>query len=31
MLFDRLIKKRVASFEKEILQKYYAEVDNMYT
>ena len=31
MLFDRLIKKRVASFEKEILQKYYAEVENMYT
>lgn len=31
MLFDRIIKKRVASFEKEILQKYYAEVENMYT
>lgn len=31
MLFDRLIKKRVEAFEKEILQKYYAEVDNMYT
>lgn len=31
MLFDRLIKKRIASFEKEILQKYYAEVENMYT
>lgn len=31
MLFDRFIKKRVASFEKEILQKYYAEVENMYT
>ena len=31
MLFDRLIKKRVASFEKEILQKYYTEVENMYT
>ena len=29
MLFDRLIKKRVESFEKEILQKYYAEVENM--
>lgn len=31
MLLDRFIKKRVASFEKEILQKYYAEVENMYT
>ncbi len=31
MLFDKLIAKRVASFETEILQKYYAEVDNMYT
>ncbi|MCM1191314.1 MAG: ATP-binding protein [Butyrivibrio sp.] len=31
MLFDRLIKKRVASFESEILQRYYAEVENMYT
>lgn len=31
MLFDRLVKKRVASFENEILQKYYAEVENMYT
>lgn len=31
MLFDRLIKKRVASFEKELLQKYYAEVESMYT
>lgn len=30
MLFDKLIAKRVASFEKEILQKYYAEVENMY-
>lgn len=31
MLFDRLVKKRVASFENEILQRYYAEVENMYT
>lgn len=31
MLLDRLIEKRVASFEKELLQKYYAEVENMYT
>lgn len=31
MLFDRLIEKRVAAFENEILQKYYAEVENMYT
>ena len=31
MLFDKLIAKRVASFEKEILQKYYAEVENMYS
>ena len=31
MLFDRLIEKRVASFERELLQKYYAEVENMYS
>ena len=31
MLFDKLIAKRVSSFEKEILQKYYAEVENMYS
>ena len=31
MLFDKLIAKRVASFEKEIMQKYYAEVENMYS
>ncbi len=31
MLFDRLIRKRVTAFEQEILQKYYAEVENMYT
>lgn len=31
MLFDRFIRKRVASFEKEIMQKYYVEVENMYT
>lgn len=30
-LIDRLIEKRVAVFEKELLQKYYAEVENMYT
>lgn len=31
MFLDKLIAKRVASFETEMLQKYYAEVDNMYT
>lgn len=31
MLLDKLIEKRVAAFENEILQKYYAEVENMYT
>lgn len=31
MLFDKLIAKRVASFENEIMQKYYAEVENMYS
>ena len=31
MLFDKLIEKRVAAFEQEIMQKYYAEVENMYT
>ena len=31
MLFDKLIAKRVASFEKEMMQKYYAEVENMYS
>jgi len=30
MLLDKLIAKRVAAFENEILQKYYAEVENMY-
>ncbi|MCM1188116.1 MAG: GHKL domain-containing protein [bacterium] len=30
MLFDRMIQKRVAAFEEEIMQKYYAEVENMY-
>lgn len=30
MFLDKLIAKRVASFETEIMQKYYAEVDNMY-
>lgn len=31
MLFDRFVQKRVALFENEILKKYYAEVENMYT
>lgn len=31
MLLDKLVAKRVASFEEEILQKYYAEVENMYS
>lgn len=31
MLLDKLIAKRVASFENEIMQKYYAEVENMYS
>lgn len=31
MIFDRFIRKRVALFEQEIMQKYYAEVENMYT
>ena len=31
MLFDRLIRKRVTTFEQEIMQKYYAEVESMYT
>lgn len=31
MLFNKLIEKRVAAFEKEIMQKYYAEVENMYS
>ena len=31
MLFDKLIAKRVAAFEKEIIRKYYEEVENMYT
>ncbi|MCM1026652.1 MAG: GHKL domain-containing protein [Roseburia sp.] len=30
MLLDRLIRKRVNSYEKEIMQKYFAEVENMY-
>ena len=30
MIFDRFIEKKVASFEQEIMQKYYAEVENMY-
>lgn len=30
MLFDRMIEKKVAAFEHEIMQKYYAEVENMY-
>ena len=31
MLFDKLIARKVASFEMEIMQKYYAEVENMYS
>ena len=31
MLFDKWIEKKVAAFETEIMQKYYAEVENMYT
>lgn len=31
MIFDRIIAKRVAAFETEIMQKYYAEVESMYT
>ena len=31
MFFKRLIEKRVSAFEKELMQKYYAEVDSMYT
>ena len=31
MLFDKLIAKRAAAFEKEIIRKYYEEVENMYT
>lgn len=31
MFLDRLIARRVAAFEGELLQKYYAEVENMYT
>ena len=29
MLFDKLIAKRVAAFEKEIIRKYYEEVENI--
>ena len=31
MIFDKLIAKKVAAFENEIMQKYYAEVESMYT
>lgn len=31
MIFDRLVAKRVAAFETEMIQKYYAEVESMYT
>lgn len=31
MLLDRLVKKRVDIVEKEIMQKYFAEVESMYT
>lgn len=30
MLLDRLVRRRVNNFEKEIMQKYFAEVENMY-
>lgn len=30
MFFDKFIEKKVASFEQELIQKYYAEVENMY-
>lgn len=30
MIFDKLIAKKVAAFESEILQKHYEEVENMY-
>ncbi len=30
LLLDKLIEKKVATFEKELLQRYYAEVENMY-
>ena len=31
MLLDKLIAKRMATFENELMQKYYDEVENMYT
>ena len=31
MLLDKLITKRMATFENELMQKYYDEVENMYT
>ena len=31
MIFDKLIAKRVAAFENEMIQKYYSEVESMYT
>jgi len=30
MLFEKLIEKKVAAFETELIQKYYLEVENMY-
>ena len=30
MLLDKLISKRVARIESELLEKYYAEVEHMY-
>ena len=30
MLFEKLIAKKVAAFENELIQKYYSEVENMY-
>ena len=29
MLFEKLIAKKVAAFETELIQKYYLEVENM--
>lgn len=31
MILERIVDRRVEAFEKELLQKYYAEVENMYT
>lgn len=31
MILDRLVEKRIAAFQNEMMQKYYDEVENMYT